>query len=112
MHNDLADRGLRDRAELRWVSNEPCPGDFGIDGFEIQQGPVLITSQDMCSAIFKDYGIEWNVKTHIHEIDETRLYTENDKGEIKEFEYDFAMLRWNRSNPRRWPDCLDRKSVV
>jgi sulfide:quinone oxidoreductase len=92
LHNDLADRGLRDRVDLRWVSNEPCPGDFGIDGFEIQKGPVLFTSQDMCRAIFRDYGIEWNVKTHVHEIDETRLYTENDKGEIKEIEYDFAML--------------------
>ena len=92
VHNDLTDRGLRDRAELRWISNEPVPGDFGISGFEIQQGPVLFTSQDMASAIFKDYDIQWNVKTHIHEIDETRLHTENDKGELKEFEYDFAML--------------------
>jgi len=36
VHNDLVDRGVRDRVELRWVSNEPCPGDFGIDGFEVQ----------------------------------------------------------------------------
>ena len=36
LHNDLSDRGLRVRVELRWVSNEPCPGDFGFDGFEIQ----------------------------------------------------------------------------
>ena len=46
----------------------------------------------MCCAISSDYDIEWDVKTHIHEIDETHLHTENDKGEIREIEYDFAML--------------------
>ncbi|MEN8129347.1 MAG: FAD-dependent oxidoreductase, partial [Pseudomonadota bacterium] len=34
LHNNLKDRGLRDRAEIMWLSNEPRPGDFGIDGFE------------------------------------------------------------------------------
>ncbi len=92
VHNDLKDRGLRDRVELRWVSNEPCPGDFGIDGFEVQMDSVLFTSEDMCCAIFRDYDIKWDVKTHVHQVDEGRIYTENDRGELKEFDYDFAML--------------------
>jgi sulfide:quinone oxidoreductase len=92
VHNDLAERGLRDRVELRWVSNEPCPGDFGIDGFEVQMDSVLFTSEDMCRAIFRDYDIQWDVKTHVHQIDDKRIYTENAKGEAKELAYDFAML--------------------
>lgn len=92
VHNDLTDRGLRDRVELRWVSNEPRLGDFGIDGFELQMDSILFTSQDMCCAVFKDYDIKWDVKTHVHQVDEERIYTENEKGELKEFAYDFAML--------------------
>jgi sulfide:quinone oxidoreductase len=92
VHNDLADRGLRDRVELRWLSNEPRPGDFGIDGFEVRKGSIIFTSEDMSSAIFKDYGILWDVNNHVHKVDEKCIYTENVTGESKEFEYDFAML--------------------
>ncbi len=92
MHNSLKDHGVRDRVELRWVSNEPAPGDFGIDGFEIQLGSILMTSRDMCGAIFKDYDIAWDVKSHVHEVDDKAIHTENDEGEFKEYDYDFAML--------------------
>lgn len=92
VHNDLVDRGLREQVTLHWISNEPCPGDFGIDGFETQMGPVLFTSQDMCSALFRDYDIYCDVKSHVHNIDAERIYTENEAGEFKEIRYDFAML--------------------
>jgi sulfide:quinone oxidoreductase len=92
VHNDLQDRGLRDRVELRWLSNEPCPGDFGIDGFEIKRDSVMFTSRDMCTAVYADYGIQWDVKSHVHKVDEKCIYTENEAGEFKEIEYDFAML--------------------
>ncbi|MGD8308393.1 MAG: FAD-dependent oxidoreductase [Chromatiales bacterium] len=92
VHNDLADRGLRDRVDLMWLSNEPCPGDFGIDGFEAQQGPVVLTSEDMCGAVFRDYGIECRVKSHVHKVDDRYLHTENEAGEYHELEHDFAML--------------------
>ncbi len=92
VHNDLADRGLRDRVELRWLSNEPCPGDFGIDGFEARMGPLLFTSQDMCRALFRDYEIQCEVKQHVHKVDEKTVYTENEAGEYREHAYDFAML--------------------
>jgi sulfide:quinone oxidoreductase len=92
LHNDLVDRGLRDRVTLRWLSNEPCPGDFGIDGFEARKGPVLFTSEDMCSAIFRDYGIECQVKSHVHGVEADRIHAENEAGEHHEIPYDFAML--------------------
>ncbi len=92
VHNDLADRGLRDRVDLRWLSNEPYPGDFGISGFEIQRGPVVFTSEDMCTAIFRANQIEWTVRSHVHAIDEGVIHTENQDGEQREIPFDFAML--------------------
>jgi sulfide:quinone oxidoreductase len=92
VHNNLVDHGVRDRVELRWVSNESSPGDFGIDGFEVHKDSVVFTSADMATALFKDYGIQWEVKSHVHKVEEKTIYTENDQGEFKEFSYDFAML--------------------
>jgi sulfide:quinone oxidoreductase len=91
-HNDLVDRGVRDRVHLTWLSNEPRPGDFGISGFEMQQGADVLTSEDMCTAIFQDYGIDWQVNSHVHAVDEKLIHTETDKGEQIDIEYDYAML--------------------
>jgi sulfide:quinone oxidoreductase len=92
LHNNLKDMGVRDRAELLWLSNEPRPGDFGIDGFEMKMGPIVFTSEDMATALFDDYGIKIEVNSHIHKIEERTIYTENKAGEHKEFEFDYAML--------------------
>jgi sulfide:quinone oxidoreductase len=92
LHNDLVDRGIRDRVELRWISNEPCPGDFGIDGFEVQQGPVLFTSEDMARAVFNDYRIACDTRTAVHAVEADRMHVENEQGEYREIPYDFAML--------------------
>jgi sulfide:quinone oxidoreductase len=92
VHNNLVDRGVREQVDLKWVSNEPCPGDFGIDGFEAQMGSVMFTSEDLCRAVFTDYGVQWQVKSHVHKVDEQRIYTENADGEYGEIPYDFAML--------------------
>lgn len=92
VHNDLVDRGLRDNIELTWLSNEPKPGDFGIDGFEAKDGGMTITAEMMINAIFEDYGIKQQIQSHVNKVDEKKIYIENVAGENKELEYDFAML--------------------
>jgi len=92
LHNDLVDRGLRDQVELRWVSNEPCPGDFGIDGFEVRRGSMMFTSEDMARAVFRDYDIGWDTRTAVHAVEPDRMHIENAEGEYRELPFDFAML--------------------
>ncbi len=92
VHNDLVDRGLRDKVDILWLSNEPKLGDFGIDGLEAKRGSLIYTSEMMAEGLFYDYGIDYEIQTHVRKIDEKKIYTENLEGEFKEFEYDFAML--------------------
>lgn len=92
IHNDLVDRNLRHQVDLKWISNEPALGDFGIDGFETQMGPVLFTSQDMAEAIYSDYNIQPQIRTHVLRVDEEYIHTENLDGETNKIKYDFAML--------------------
>ncbi|EEP60938.1 NAD(P)/FAD-dependent oxidoreductase [Sulfurihydrogenibium yellowstonense] len=92
VHKDLVDRGLRDKVELIWLSNEPKLGDFGIDGLEAKKGSLIFTSEMMAEGIFYDYGINYEIRSHVHKVDEKKIYIENLDGEFKEIEYDFAML--------------------
>lgn len=92
VHNDLLSRGLRDKARLVWHSNEPKLGDFGIDGLEVYRGKEIFTSEMMIQALFADAGIEYQIQSHIHQIDEKTLYTETLDGASRELPYDFAML--------------------
>ena len=38
LHKDLVRRGLRDRADLLWLSNEAAVGDFGVRGVHVRKG--------------------------------------------------------------------------
>ena len=105
IHNDLVDRGLRDKVRLIWLSNEPRLGDFGIDGLEAKRGSLIFTSEMMAEGLFADYGIEYEIRSHVHKVDEKKIYTENLDGEFKEIEYDFAMLIPPfKGQPIKWYD--------
>jgi len=105
VHNDLVDRGLRDKVKLIWLSNEPQLGDFGIDGLEARKGSLIFTSEMMAEGLFADYGIEYEIRTHVHKVDEKSIYTENIDGESKEINYDFAMLIPQfKAQPIKWFD--------
>jgi sulfide:quinone oxidoreductase len=92
VHKDLVKKGLREKAELIWLSNERALGDFGVRGINVKQNGKLVSSEDFISAVFKDHGIKWQVQTGVKRIDEKKIYWENYAGELGETEYDFAML--------------------
>jgi len=93
IHKDLVKKGLRDKADLLWLSNEQALGDFGVRGLRVRQkGGKLLSSEEFITAIFQDYGIRWQVQTGVHKVDEKKIYWENYEGEYGETEYDFAML--------------------
>ncbi|RUM60452.1 MAG: NAD(P)/FAD-dependent oxidoreductase, partial [Persephonella sp.] len=105
IHNDLVDRGLRDRVELMWLSNEPALGDFGIDGLETKYKGKIFTSEDMARYVFEQYGIKWEIRSHVRKVEEGKVYTVNLDGEEKEFEFDFAMLIPPfKAQPIKWID--------
>jgi len=94
IHNDLTDRGLRKQVDLKWVSNEPQLGDFGIGGFEtkMMMGSILFTANDMAEAIYTEYNILPQVRSHVSRVDEEYIHTEDADGKIGKIQYDFAML--------------------
>ncbi len=94
IHNDLKDRGLRNQVDLKWISNEPQLGDFGIDGFEtkMMMGSILFTANDMAEALYTEYNIQVQLRSHVSSVDEKFIHTEDVEGNINKIPYDFAML--------------------
>ncbi len=92
IHMDLVKRGLRDRAELTWLSNEPLLGDFGVGGVRSIKRGRRLTSEDFIRGIFEECGIKWEIQKGVKEVDHARAYWEDFEGRSGETEFDFAML--------------------
>ncbi len=92
IHKELVRMGLRDKAELLWLSNEAFVGDFGVRGVNVKQKGRIVTSKEFIEAIFNDYGIKWEIQKGVHKVDEKKIYWEDYEGNFGETEYDFAML--------------------
>ena len=92
IHKDLLKRGIRDKAELVWISNERKVGDFGVRGVNVRQGKDILSSEDFITAIFRDYEIKWEIQRGVKAVDEKAIYWEDFDGVEGETNYDFAML--------------------
>ncbi len=92
LHKDLERRGIRDKADLLWLSNEPAVGDFGVRGVHVKKGETIVGSDEFLLALFEEYGIRSEVQRGVLSVDEDVIHWENYEGEYGETPYDFAML--------------------
>jgi sulfide:quinone oxidoreductase len=93
IHKDLVKQGVRDKADILYLSNERAVGDFGVRGVQVRRNNgQLFSSEDFLTAIFKEYGIQWAVQRGVKEVEPGRIHWEDYDGNFGETEYDFAML--------------------
>jgi sulfide:quinone oxidoreductase len=92
IHKDLVRRGVRDRADLLWLSNEQTLGDFGVNGVTVRRRGRRLTSEKFIGAIFREYGIRWQVQTGVLGLDEGIIDWEDFSGRRGETGHDFSML--------------------
>lgn len=92
IHKDLVKRKLRQQADLLYLSNESALGDFGIGGLKARYQGQLLSSEEFMKAVFKEYGIQWQVQTGVRKVEADRILWENYAGESGETPFDFAML--------------------
>ncbi|MBK7106343.1 MAG: FAD-dependent oxidoreductase [Ignavibacteriae bacterium] len=92
IHKDLVKKGIRDKAEMIYFSNERALGDFGVRGVQAKYKGEVVSSEDFIGAVFKQYGFDVQVQRGAKEVNEKNIYWENFNGEFGETEYDFAML--------------------
>ena len=92
IHKDLVRRGLRDKADLLYLSNEPALGDFGIRGVHARYKGRVVSSAEFMEAVFREFDIRWEVQKGVLKVEPGRIYWEDYDGNQGETEFDFAML--------------------
>ncbi|MFC5194892.1 NAD(P)/FAD-dependent oxidoreductase [Bizionia hallyeonensis] len=92
VEQELHRHGVRDMAEVTWISNEYQLGDFGMDGMLLSYGSMTMKSHEMIEMIFEDRYIKWILGAGVNKIEDGLAHYENLEGEYKSEAYDFAML--------------------
>ncbi len=54
---ELRARGVRDRADIQWITNEYELGDFGMGGMHFKQGGYVTPSRIFMESLFAERGI-------------------------------------------------------
>jgi sulfide:quinone oxidoreductase len=89
---ELRARGVRDRADIVWISNEYELGDFGMGGLHLRRGGYVTPSKIFTESLFAERGLRWITRAHVHEVAVDRIDYETLDGARREQGFDFAML--------------------
>lgn len=92
VEHELRTRGLRDRAEVVYLTNEHELGDFGVGGMTFEQNGFVTSSQLWTESLFRERDVKAIVGAHVQRVEEGRAYYETLQGEEGVLEFDFAML--------------------
>ena len=92
VEQELRRHGVRDNAEITWISNEYHLGDFGMDGMLMSYHGMTMKSSEMVEMVFEDRDIKWILGAGVNKIEYGIAHYENLEGEYKTETYDFAML--------------------
>lgn len=89
---ELRAHGVRDRAEILYLTNEYELGDFGIDGVHIRRGGYITPSKIFHESLFAERGLDWLARAHVRRVEAGRAGVLTLDGEEREVPFDFAML--------------------
>ena len=89
---ELRARGVRDRAEIVWITNEYELGDFGMGGMHLTRAGYVIPSNVFAASLFAERGIRWITRAHVQKVEQNRALYETVDGDEREQPFDFAML--------------------
>lgn len=89
---DLRARGLRDNAELVWITNEPEAGDFGVDGIEAVKRGILVTGASLVRMLIDESRITVKVAAGVTKVEPGVLHYEQIGEDPGTIDYDLAML--------------------
>jgi len=88
----LQQEGVRDMADMTWISNESFLGDFGMGGLHFNMGGYVTSSKVFAESLYAERGMDWILGAHVNKVEEGKVTYESLDGEISEQEFDFAML--------------------
>jgi len=92
VEHELRTRGLRDLADVIYLSNEYELGDFGVGGMVFQQQGFLSSSQIWTESLFRERGVKAILRAHVERVEPGKIYYETLDSTRDALAFDFAML--------------------
>ena len=92
VEHELRDAGVRDNAEVVYLTNEAELGDFGVGGMIFKQNGYETTSRIWTESLFRERGVRAITGAAVTNIEDHTITYENLDGDVKELPYDVAML--------------------
>ncbi len=89
---ELRAHGVRDKADIVFLTNEYELGDFGVNGVHIRRGGYVTPGKIFAESLFAERGIQWITKAHVRSVEPDKAHVETlDRG-LMDVPFDFAML--------------------
>ena len=92
VEHELRQAGVRDLADLVYLTNEYELGDFGVGGMVFQQRGFQTSSQTWTESLFRERGVRAILRAHVERVEPGKLFYETLDGTHESLEFDFAML--------------------
>ncbi len=89
---ELRQHGVRDKADILFVTNEYDLGDFGVDGVHIRTGGYVAPGKTFAESLFAERGIDAITRAHVRNVDKRMVTVETLDGTVSDHAFDFAML--------------------
>jgi len=88
----IREAGVRQNAQVVYLTNEAALGDFGVGGLMLTQQGFQTESSLWTGSLFRERGIEPILGAHVSQISQDSITYEQLDGTVHQLEYDFAML--------------------
>ncbi len=92
IEHELTKAGVRDLADIKWISNESFLGDFGMGGLHMKVGGYTVSSKIFTESLFTERDVSWIIGAHVSKVEAGRIEYELLDGSTGEEEFDFSML--------------------
>lgn len=92
VEHELRQAGVRDLADLIYLTNEYELGDFGIGGMTFTQNGFETTSKLWTESLFRERGVRAILEAHVEKIEPGVIHYEQLDGTKNTLNFDFAML--------------------
>ncbi len=92
VEHELVKEGVRELAEVIYITNEASLGDFGMDGMNFGTKQGVVPSQTFTESLFQQRGVQAILSAHVERVEPGVAHYELLDGTKGEQHFDFAML--------------------
>jgi len=92
IEHELNKAGVRDMADIKWISNESFLGDFGMGGLHMKVGGYVVSSKLFAESLFAERNVDWMIGAHVSKVEAGSIDYELLDGTTGKESFDFSML--------------------